>query len=136
MRHDREIKAFTLIEVLVALTIIGLLLTFVAPYVFDRPDQARKLKVQNDFLAITTALNLYKLDNGIYPEADVAIDILAKQNKSGASYLQKIPIDPWNTPYRIVQVSGRDALQVVSAGADMEFSSSQDSDDITSDVVE
>ena len=36
---NRKISAFTLIEILVALTIIGVLLTFVAPYVFDRPDQ-------------------------------------------------------------------------------------------------
>mgnify|MGYP000954024767 CR=1 FL=1 len=42
---NREISAFTLIESLVSLTIIGVLLTFVAPYVFDRPDQARKLKI-------------------------------------------------------------------------------------------
>ena len=59
---EKKLKAFTLIEILVALTIIGVLLTFVAPYVLNRPDQARELKLKNDFMAISTALNLYKLD--------------------------------------------------------------------------
>ena len=47
---EQKLKAFTLIEILVALTIIGVLLTFVAPYVLNRPDQARELKLKNDFM--------------------------------------------------------------------------------------
>ena len=65
----KSLKGFTLIEVLVALTIIGILMTFVGPYILDRPDQARKIKIKNDFLAIETAMELYKLDNGTYPNA-------------------------------------------------------------------
>ena len=89
MSHPRKIKAFTLIEILVALTIIGVLLTFVAPYVFDRPDQARKLKVQNDFLAISTALNLYKLDTGSYPKVQNGLNDLIAGSDQGTGYLPK-----------------------------------------------
>ena len=64
MAKSKKLSAFTLIEILVALTIMGVLLTFVAPYVFDRPDQARQLKVKNDFLAISTAL-ISKLDSNL-----------------------------------------------------------------------
>ena len=74
---EKKLKAFTLIEILVALTIIGVLLTFVAPYVLNRPDQARELKLKNDFMAISTALNLYKLDNGALPEPAQGLDILS-----------------------------------------------------------
>ena len=65
--ETKRVQAFTLIEILVALTIIGVLLTFVAPMVLNRPDQARNLKLQNDYSAIETALNLYRLDNGRFP---------------------------------------------------------------------
>ena len=59
-----RIKAFTLIEMLVVLTIIGILLSFIAPMVLDRPNQARQLKAQNDLQAIKAALLLYYIDNG------------------------------------------------------------------------
>ena len=72
----KRVKAFTLIEILVALTIIGVLLTFVAPMVLNRPDQARNLKLQNDYSAIETALNLYRLDNGRFPNKNEGLAIL------------------------------------------------------------
>jgi len=132
----KKVAAFTLVEILVALTIIGVLLTFVAPYVFNRPDQARKLKVENDFLAISTALNLYKLDQGSLPEAAVAIEMLTVQNPGGVSYLAKIPLDPWNTPYQIEQVVGSNALQIISAGSDKKFSIGTSTDDLRSEIIQ
>ena len=84
---EKKLKAFTLIEILVALTIIGVLLTFVAPYVLNRPDQARELKLKNDFMAISTALNLYKLDNGTLPEPAKGLDVLT--GDSSNKYLQQ-----------------------------------------------
>ena len=50
-------NAFTLIEILVALTIIGVLLSFVAPMVLSRPDQARNLKIENDFFSVGQPLS-------------------------------------------------------------------------------
>ena len=72
-KKDDRIEGFTLIEILVALTIIGVLLTFVAPVVLNRPDQARALKIQNDFVAIETALNLFRLDNGRFPNKNKSL---------------------------------------------------------------
>ena len=46
------LTGFTLIEVLITLTIIAILMSFVAPYVLNRPDQARDLKLKFDFEAI------------------------------------------------------------------------------------
>ena len=53
-----RVSAFTLIEILVALVIIGVMLSFVAPAVLGRPEQARKLKIENDFSSIEIALDL------------------------------------------------------------------------------
>ena len=87
---EKKLKAFTLIEILVALTIIGVLLTFVAPYVLNRPDQARELKLKNDFMAISTALNLYKLDNGALPGPAQGLDVLSGDGSN--KYLQSVPL--------------------------------------------
>lgn len=132
---NKKIAAFTLIEILVALTIIGILLTFVAPYVFDRPDQARKLKTDNDFMAITMAFNLYKLDNGFLPAATSGLDGLTANAQSGQIYLKSIPVDPWGTPYR--SVANADAgIVIVSAGPDKVFDDALGGDDLVSEPVE
>jgi general secretion pathway protein G len=132
---SKNVKAFTLIEILVALTIIGVLLTFVAPYVFDRPDQARNLKVKNDFLAIKTAFSLYKLDNGAYPSVELGIGALTANGSSQQIYLKENPIDPWGTPY-VVVLGDDDKIRIVSAGKDKIFSNSLKTDDIQSEPIE
>ena len=45
---SKKLTGFTLIEVLITLTIIAILMSFVAPYVLNRPDQARELKLKFD----------------------------------------------------------------------------------------
>ena len=92
------LTGFTLIEVLITLTIIAILMSFVAPYVLNRPDQARDLKLKFDFEAIESALALYKLDNGKYPTQELGFDHLINGD-NGSKYLSKIPEDPWGSNY-------------------------------------
>ena len=132
---NRKISAFTLIEILVSLTIIGVLLTFVAPYVFDRPDQARKLKIDNDFMAITTAYQLYKLDNGSLPTATAGLDALGTDTAKGQTYIKSVPLDPWGTPYRAVAPASG-GIVIVSAGTDKIFDDAQGGDDIVSEPIQ
>ncbi|MDA9807093.1 type II secretion system major pseudopilin GspG [Alphaproteobacteria bacterium] len=94
-----RIKAFTLIEMLVVLTIIGILLSFIAPMVLDRPNQARQLKAQNDLQAIKAALLLYYIDNGKLPSEAQGLEILSKNSENGI-YLKDQPIDPWGNSYQ------------------------------------
>ena len=58
---SKNLTGFTLIEVLITLTIIAILMSFVAPYVLNRPDQARELKLKFDFEAPESAIAFYKL---------------------------------------------------------------------------
>ena len=136
MTHPKKLSGFTLIEILVALTIMGVLLTFVAPYVFDRPDQARQLKVKNDFLAISTAVNLYKLDTGKFPNSDLGLAALVNDPGEGTKYLPKLPIDPWGTEYMYSELRDQNGFQLVSAGADLQFSDGTESDDIRSEIFQ
>ena len=130
---EKKLKAFTLIEILVALTIIGVLLTFVAPYVLNRPDQARELKLKNDFMAISTALNLYKLDNGTLPGPAEGLDVLSADGSN--KYLQSVPLDPWGVAYKLEKATNSSGIILRSAGPDGVFGNNSDDDDLFSDII-
>ena len=132
----KKIKGFTLIEVLVALTIIGILMTFVGPYILDRPDQARKLKLKNDFLAIETAMELYKLDNGAYPSPEAGLNDLISQNDGGNSYFSTIPTDPWGNKYILEIETGSQDFTILSIGPDAIRSPDENGDDIDSKTID
>lgn len=99
---------FTLIEVMVVVVILGILSAIVVPKIMSRPEQARMVKVKQDILAIQSALDLYKLDNGRYPTTEQGLDALVNKptasplpnNWKSDGYLQKVPQDPWGEDYQ------------------------------------
>lgn len=107
-RADATETGLTLIEMIVVLAIIALVAALIVPSVINRPDQARVTLARADMKAISTALRLYRLDNGNYPTtvqglaALVTIDRTMPSGSStrGDGYLAQIPIDPWGHPYR------------------------------------
>ena len=121
------LTGFTLIEVLITLTIIAILMSFVAPYVLNRPDQARDLKLKFDFEAIESALALYKLDNGKYPTQELGFDHLINGD-NGSKYLSKIPEDPCGSNY--VYKMENNFVEIISIGPDGLLDGPED-DDIT-----
>ena len=121
------LTGFTLIEVLITLTIIAILMSFVAPYVLNRPDQARDLKLKFDFEAIESALALYKLDNGKYPTQELGFDHLISGD-NGSKYLSKIPEDPWGSNY--LYKMENNVVEIISIGPDGLLDGPED-DDIT-----
>src|SRR5476651_1292107 len=101
-------RGFTLVEVMVVVVILGILAAIIVPKIMSRPEQARIVKVKQDLLAIQSALDLYKLDNGLYPTTDQGLqalvtkptdDPMPRSWKSGG-YLQALPQDPWGQKYQ------------------------------------
>lgn len=85
-RHARRLRGFTLIEMLVVMTLIALLLTLAAPRYFSALDNGR-LNVQRQNLAtIRDAIDKFFGDQGRYPES---LDELVARR-----YLRQLPIDP------------------------------------------
>ena len=103
----RNIRGFTLIELMVVVVILAILAAFIVPNVMGRPEQARRIKAQTDIASIQSALDFYKLDNGFYPSTDQGLEALVHrpqvepipQNWSAEGYLKALPIDPWGRRY-------------------------------------
>ncbi len=97
-------KAFTLLELLVVMVIIGLLAGFVAPRYFGQIGKSEVKVARAQIDALEKALDQYRLDTGRYPSSEEGLVSLVAQ-PSGATkwagpYLRKdVPLDPWGRPY-------------------------------------
>lgn len=107
--HD---AGFTLIELLVALAIIVMLATFAAPQVLKYVGKARTETARAQISAISTALELYALDNGGFPAQQAGLRSLVENVSSSTRwkgpYLKRAEgiLDPWGHPFRYT-VPGR-----------------------------
>lgn len=103
-------RGFTLIEVMVVVVILGILAALIVPKIMSRPEQARIVKVKQDIMAIQSALDLYKLDNGFYPTTDQGLSALVTKPTTDPmprdwksdGYLQEVPMDPWGEAYQYI----------------------------------
>ena len=121
-RQSRIEKGFTLVEMLLVVTIIGILAALVIPKIVGRGEQARQTAAMADINGgIKSALGQYEVDNGFYPKSmqDMLIQPANAKNWHGP-YLDKLPIDPWGNPY-IYYYPGKhtaNSYDLLSAGPD------------------
>ena len=125
---NKKQDGFTLIEIMVVLIIIAIMASFVVPSVINRPDQARLTKVKNDILTIESALDLYKLDNGIYPSNDEGLEALIEDEDN--LYLKRLPLDPWSEPYQYSNPGENSKIDIFSLGADSQLGGNGNDKDI------
>lgn len=116
-------KGFSLIEIMVVVVILGILASIVVPKIINRPDEARAVKAKQDILAIQSALDLYKLDNGIYPSTDQGLLALIEKPTSNPEprdwkqYLKFLPKDPWGREYIYLNPGEHGEVDVFTLGA-------------------
>jgi len=85
-RREAGEKGFTLLELLVVMTIIGILAAIGVPALRDSPKRAREATLRADLFTFRSVIDQYKGDKGNYPPD------LATVVKEG--YMRKIPLDP------------------------------------------
>jgi general secretion pathway protein G len=114
-------RAFTLVEMLLVVTIIGILAALVIPKIVGRSEQARQTAAHADLSAIKTALDAFEVDNGFYPKGiqDLVTAPSNTRNWRGP-YLEKVPQDPWGNAYVYYFPGKRNAgsYDLLSIGAD------------------
>ena len=106
-------QAFTLVELLLVLVILGILAAIVIPKFSGRTEQAKEQAAVTQIATFRTALDAFEVDNGYYPKGKNGLDDLIikprdAQNWRGP-YLQtdKIPLDPWGPN---TSMSARDGI--------------------------
>ena len=114
-------RAFTLVEMLLVITIIGILAALVIPKMVGRSEQARQTAVRADLSSIKTALDAFEVDNGYYPKS--LPDLLQQPSNTKnwhGPYLENLPQDPWGNPY-VYTFPGRhnaNSYDLMSVGPD------------------
>ncbi|MDY0136847.1 MAG: type II secretion system major pseudopilin GspG [Thiomicrospira sp.] len=117
-------QGFTLIELMVVVVILAILAAIAMPMLMDRPDEARVVKAKQDISALSSALNLYKLDNFRYPTTDQGLEALVSKPTSEPvpqnwkPYMERLPLDPWGKPYLYLSPGEQGVFDVFSYGAD------------------
>ena len=131
-RYKVNDRGFTLIELMVVIVILGILAGLIVPRIMGRPEEARRTKAQIQMESIETALQLYKLDNGVYPTTEQGLQSLVEAPTVGqlpkawreGGYLAKgrVPKDPWGNDYVYLSpgVHDEDGFDIMSYGSDGE----------------
>lgn len=119
-------NGFTLIEVMVVIVILGILSALVVPNILGRAGDARVQAAKSDMAAISQALDMYKLDNSVYPTSDQGLEALVTKpsgspeprNWNPSGYLKKMPQDPWHRDYQYMSPAEGAAFEIRTLGAD------------------
>src|SRR3954463_7866624 len=101
-KHDR---GFTLVEILVVITIIGLIMGLVGPRVLNYLTESKVKAAKIQIESLASALDLFFLDTGRYPSGSEGLAALVQRPGSipawNGPYLKGglVPADPWGNPY-------------------------------------
>jgi general secretion pathway protein G len=106
-RRGSSRRGFTLIEILVVITVIGLLAALVGPRILGRVSEAKSATGKAQLEMLSVALDNYRLDNGSYPTTEQGLAALQEKptrdpaplNWRGPYLKRNIPADPWGRPY-------------------------------------
>jgi general secretion pathway protein G len=125
MRNNQA--GMSILEILIALTLLGLAGTFVAGKVFENLQEGKVQTAKIQIKSISDRLKEFRRDCGFFPTTDQGLDALINKPEGGGrecrrysptGYIDggKIPVDPWDEPY-IYESDGR-TFTITSLGAD------------------
>jgi general secretion pathway protein G len=129
MRHRKTgQKGFTLLEIIIVVFILSLLVALVAPKIIGRTDDARITDAKVQIKNLETALKLFRIDNGFYPDTQQGLQSLIEKPTTGripnkyreGGYLdqKRIPLDPWGNPYLYISPGLHGDFDIISYGSD------------------
>jgi general secretion pathway protein G len=115
---------FTLVEILVVITIIGLIMALVGPRVLNYLAESKVKAARIQVESFASSLDLFYLDAGRYPTTSEGLAALSQRPGSvdawNGPYLRGgvVPNDPWGHPYIYRSPGEHGAYEIVSYGSD------------------
>lgn len=134
-RHE---DGFTLVEMLVVITIIGLIMALVGPRVLNYLSESKVKTARIQIQSFASALDLFYLDAGRYPSGAEGLAALVQPTGGVAAwngpYLKggNLPLDPWGKQYLYRSPGEHGPYDIVSYGSDGQEGGSGTAADITS----
>lgn len=129
---------FTLVEMLVVLGIIAMIAALVGPQLIKYLGKAKSETAAVQVGNLTSALEIYNLDNGRYPTTQEGLVSLMHppqgSTRWSGPYLKKAEglVDPWGRPYIYQSPGNHGEFDIVSLGRDGQAGGSGDDRDIVS----
>lgn len=138
-RHGE--RGFTLVEMLVVITVMGLIMGLIGPRVLNYLGESKVKAAKIQLQSFSSALDLFNLDAGRYPSSAEGLAALVRRTPGvgawNGPYLRggDIPNDPWNHPYIYRAPGQRGAYDIVSFGSDGREGGSGTAADLSLDTM-
>ena len=131
-------KAFSLIELMIVIVILGLLAAMVMPSLTGKGEEAKRNLVCVQMKSIYNgALDMFKINNSVYPSTEEGLEALVKNpdeelytNYSTSGYFKdsKMPKDSWGNKF--IYINEEDSIEIISLGADKKEGGKNEAADI------
>ncbi|WP_017444449.1 type II secretion system major pseudopilin GspG [Gayadomonas joobiniege] len=126
MKAIKQQQGFTILEIMVVLVIIGILAGMIAPNFIGESDKAKVKKAATDIVTLEQALDMYKLNNHVYPSTEQGLSALVEEptidpvpkNYPDGGYIRRLPEDPWGNEYQLLSPGENGKIDIFSIGPD------------------
>lgn len=125
----RSRNGFSLIEVMIAVVIIGLMAGLITYATTGYLEKAKVRRAKSDIATLAGAVDSFYLEKGRFPDNQEGLKVLVPQ------FVKVLQNDPWGHPYQYVQPGRSGPFDLISYGADgREGGTGADADVTNSDV--
>ena len=130
-------SAFSLMELMIVIIILGLLASLVLPNLMGKGEEAKRKLVCVQMKGVGETLKMFRLDNGVYPTTEEGLQALITNpseedypSYAPSAYLEgkNLPKDSWKTPFIYIN-KGRE-FDLISLGSDRKEGGEDDASDI------
>ena len=138
MQNRNRRNAFTLIELMIVIVILGLLAAMVMPSLTGKGEEAKRKLVCVQMKSIYNgSLDMFKVNNSVYPTTAEGLEALVKNpdpelysNYSQSGYFKdsKLPKDSWGNNFIYLNEGG--SVEIISLGADKKEGGDKEAKDI------
>ena len=131
-------RAFTLVELMVVIVIIGLLAGAVTVNVRNYLIKGKQSVAKMEIAKLRTAIETFHNFNSRFPTSDEGLDVLANpiDGDESEAWLSRVPLDPWGNAYEYHQPGRNGPYEVICYGADGAEGGEGQDKDLTSDDLD